>query len=510
MASLDEYLDAVAGFLRSVPDGPARDDAGAEVFQRVVRMIGSVRLSFAQAATANQKTASIGFSQERIQELSSKILEATQRSAATADAERRRPMQDWTALSAYLTEAHWAILADKAQSEVVKVETILVHCLALGLQTPSEITFQYLTAMLGLANLGAHGLQTMPANIRHELLKAVKMHFKRAQVRHSFAGPFVVALPASPQEFALAYPSWYTAAFGDSHPAPTKLTTQEILTATRLIPMRSSRADAGQQVQLAPPAQVPMISLGGVEHGLGQQANQFMMSMFQQMQQMQQVQAATLHVLQRIAGTSSIAEAPMAMAKPAVADAMPAIRRVEAQLALDHSSALVAPPLTAAASHVRPLMLMGKSPADEHLESAQNTTPASSSSSKPVPKSAADATAAVQAAMAGRLAGKVAGDGKLSKAAAKQTKGKQTKSQPLPGKHVKQGGAQKAKHEHKGEGKPPSISLERSRSQFLCRTGFHGPGQTKTITFNSCGGEAKAKKKAEAWLTKTKKDRGIK
>ena len=477
MASLDEYLDAVAGFLRSVPDGPARDDAGAEVFQRVVRMIGSVRLSFAQAATANQKIASIGFSQERIQELSSKILEATKRSAATADAERRRPMQDWTALSAYLTEAHWAILADKAQSEVVKVETILVHCLALGLQTPSEITFQYLTAMLGLANLGAHGLQTMPANIRHELLKAVKMHFKRAQVRHSFAGPFVVALPASPQEFALAYPSWYTAAFGDSHPAPTKLTTQEILTATRLIPMRSSRADAGQQVQLAPPAQVPMISLGGVEHGLGQQANQFMMSMFQQMQQMQQVQA---------------------------------IRRVEAQLALEHSSALVAPPLTAAASHVRPLMLMGKSPADEHLESAQNTTPASSSSSKPVPKSAADATAAVQAAMAGRLAGKVAGDGKLSKAAAKQTKGKQTKSQPLPGKHVKQGGVQKAKHEHKGEGKPPSISLERSRSQFLCRTGFHGPGQTKTITFNSCGGEAKAKKKAEAWLTKTKKDRGIK
>ena len=127
------------------------------MFQRVIRLIGSVRLSFAQAATANQKIASIGFSAERVQELSSNILEATQRNVATADAERRRPMQDWTALSAYLTEAHLAMMADKAQSEVAKVETILVHCLALGLQTPSETTFQYLTAMLGLANLGAHG-----------------------------------------------------------------------------------------------------------------------------------------------------------------------------------------------------------------------------------------------------------------------------------------------------------------------------------------------------------------
>ena len=96
MASLDEYLDAVAVFLRSASGSLSTSNSHDWICPLVV-CIGSL---------ANQKIAGIGFSAERVQELSSKILEATQRNVATADAERRRPMQDWTALSAYLIEAH--------------------------------------------------------------------------------------------------------------------------------------------------------------------------------------------------------------------------------------------------------------------------------------------------------------------------------------------------------------------------------------------------------------------
>lgn len=118
MASLDEYLDAAAGFVSSLPVGDVRNSAQHEVFQRLMRMLGSTRLSFLQAAAANQKLATMGFSAETMQELSSKVVEATQRGDATGDSDRRRPLQDWTAIASYFTEQQWALLADRTTSEM--------------------------------------------------------------------------------------------------------------------------------------------------------------------------------------------------------------------------------------------------------------------------------------------------------------------------------------------------------------------------------------------------------
>ena len=56
----------------------------------------------------------------------------------------------------------------------------------------------------------------------------------------------------------------------------------------------------------------------------------------------------------------------------------------------------------------------------------------------------------------------------------------------------------------KAEKKPPSFSVEHSRKQVMCRTGGEGPGSTYRISFDECGGKAKAIAKAKAWVAKGK------
>ena len=52
--------------------------------------------------------------------------------------------------------------------------------------------------------------------------------------------------------------------------------------------------------------------------------------------------------------------------------------------------------------------------------------------------------------------------------------------------------------------KAPSFSVEHSRKQAMCRTGGEGPGSTYRISFDECGGKAKAIAKAKAWVAKGK------
>ena len=121
---------------------------------------------------------------------------------------RRRSLQDWCGMIAYFTEGQWQTLSDPAVSELSKVEVVIQHSLALGLQTPNEMTFQFFTALLALTHLGFARFSTVSPQMRHETLKGLKSHFKRLQSRSSFTGPFINALPVNPAEFLVAFPAW--------------------------------------------------------------------------------------------------------------------------------------------------------------------------------------------------------------------------------------------------------------------------------------------------------------
>ena len=60
--------------------------------------------------------------------------------------------------------------------------------------------------------------------------------------------------------------------------------------------------------------------------------------------------------------------------------------------------------------------------------------------------------------------------------------------------------------------KPPSFSVERSRSQALCRTGLRGPGQSHRIPYGpgrDCPTEAAAVRQANAWVMALRVTRGL-
>lgn len=382
------------------------------------------------------------------------------------------------------------------------MEVVLQHCLVLGLRMPSETTVQFISALLALVHLGMPALQAMQMSVRHDWLKAVKVHFKRLQGRSLVDCPFVAVLPMSPLEFATACPATYAAAFPGSLPVPSKLQNQDVASAMRLIPMRSSKTDVitARQLPMQPAVPVLNLGMGGLETGMGQQAMQFMSSMCQQMQQMQQVQTTTLQVLQALVAQKGSADStPLS-----IQSGSPATKRFETQLALELSSSS-----SGSGAHIP--QLTNKPDQNAAAVLAPMPSPCKPESSAPlkVPLLSPDAaTKAVQDAMAKRAAGKAGKQEKPScdpPGAKGNAKGKKNeKVAKAVVKKPKKIAAKPQQHHQSGR-KPPSFSVEHSREQVLCRTGLSGPGQTKTYTFASCGGQEAAKKKAEAWLVKAKK-----
>jgi predicted lysophospholipase L1 biosynthesis ABC-type transport system permease subunit len=71
---------------------------------------------------------------------------------------------------------------------------------------------------------------------------------------------------------------------------------------------------------------------------------------------------------------------------------------------------------------------------------------------------------------------------------------------------------QEPKGDSKGMGKAPSLTIERSRNQIMCRTGLGGPGSTEKFAYGkNCkfASEGHAKAAAIKWVQAAKKKRGL-
>ena len=141
MATLDECIQASADFVSSVPAGQKRSDAYNIVFQRLMRLLGSCKLTLQQAAAANTQFAEMQFPPDLLDQLHSKVMVAASSEHAQVDNTTRRQLQDWTSLASYLTDSQWEKLADSTVAETEKLECVLLHAMALGLQLPTESTF---------------------------------------------------------------------------------------------------------------------------------------------------------------------------------------------------------------------------------------------------------------------------------------------------------------------------------------------------------------------------------
>lgn len=320
MTSLQELLEASASFVVSLPPGPLREQACQRQFASVMRLISVTRLTVMQAVGCNDRINQLHeWTPQQREEMHSAILAASQLAEAETVA-ARRGLQDYTLIINYMPESLLQTLRAETVDDLTKLETLLMHCISLGMRTPSEPTFQLLTALHVLDTSGIQQLSSTPLGMRYQVLQGVKQTFRKLLARSVQHCQHVHVLPSSPAEFAQTYPQLYAAAFANGHPVNATHCTATLARATAMIPMRNTRGDNTKTGEHVKPQSFQTLHLRpDPHHGQNQsfdnfgfgQAAQLVTGMMQQMQQMAQVQQATLSMLTSIASGSTPVQGPL-------------------------------------------------------------------------------------------------------------------------------------------------------------------------------------------------------
>lgn len=407
----------------------------------------------------------------------------------------RTPMQDWRQAHNYFPLSIWDALLGADVSQELKLKHFLQHLILMGLVCPSEPTMQFLCALYLVVTEGIEAADAMNSIIRHQSFKMVKAAHKRfLQARVESVPEICVTLPDDPTVFQASFPQLWQRAFANPNspglPVPSKVPLLDITRIQLGIPMRNTnQQSAPMRLQLAP-----------AEQTLQQPLQQFvpqMVAFAQQMQQqMQQLQQLTVGALQQH-GLLPPAQGGVALALP------PTITRLESRLCLtDNASTgsvgavpVNAVPGNASSGSADIVVVPGNASsgsADIVVDKQDQDGPRKTDEDPVdnVTKQLLDAYDKHES---------------RKRPAASTTSVGSKKSTSVAKKAVAPAVKKKAITTlSKGA---PSFSHERSRNQYLCRTGLSGPGQSHSIKYDpeKSGSEAKALRQAETWLRSQKK-----
>lgn len=520
-----DHCEAMHAFLQGASSA-WQEQARIKAKMQLEHLLSGVSMTMQEAAEINAQLQSMKMDASDIEELQGLVISCVQcaASAPRTAQDARRSLQDYTQLAHYIDENMWAELLCKETSQNNKLNALLLHCMKLGLQLPSEPTYQAITALFLVVAEGKDKVAHLSPAVRHETYKSLKTTFKRLLSRSGHTGPFVSELPLQPAAFLKKYPTWHACAFGDGGPALSKLQHSELMTVASMIPMRASRQDAKQ------PMQVQVNSSSDMPFG---QMAQFGNCLLQQMQQMQKVQQMTLQALQ---GMQTGAQ---------LAITCPGLGSEEPVSETKSSNRVLARMLTRAALDdvVTPQSNGKRSPQSQEQETRSNE-PKVSQNLGDVPEentevhgpakrgkmSILDAAELVAGCMDSKASSK-AKDKKDQKGEAdgskeQKGKGQGSKDQKGKGQGNKEQKGKGQEKEHKGKEpkkqlqrqtsaethakpeKQPFYCYERSRMQIMCRTGIMGPGQSHAIKYGE-GGEAAAEAKAKKWVQSQRKLRKL-
>ena len=201
---------------------------------------------------------------------------------------QRIALQDWSNFEHYCTDALWAKLLTKDVCQQAKIDSLVMHATRMGLQHPSESTYQLIAGMFLMTTSQEEALN-MTAENRLQLLRTLKASFKKVSLAVEPHTPKVeapVKLPISVSEFQQNHPEWWTFAFPGGLPVPSKISLLDLNQMMATVPMRASRRDSARQSATSHQVGVAsqQMSLPGFSlHA----AEQFGGAMMRQMQQMQ-------------------------------------------------------------------------------------------------------------------------------------------------------------------------------------------------------------------------------
>ena len=139
-------------------------------------------------------------------------LVGTDRRAAGTRQQRRRGLQDFTAVHGYMTEAFWQQMSGEIPS-CNKLQVLLQACHRLGLRLPSEHTSKWLTCLWMYCSHSSDTLATQTPDQKLVYMKHLKRTFDG--IRRSLLDPplWIETLPTEPMDLASEHPAFFASVF---------------------------------------------------------------------------------------------------------------------------------------------------------------------------------------------------------------------------------------------------------------------------------------------------------
>ena len=446
----------------------------------------------------------------------------------------RSSLQDWTQLVDYMPAALWEQLLSQTVNVNQKLHSLIDHALSLGLRYPSEPTCQVLASVYLICSEGLSQAISTPPQMKYEIFRAVKLALKKQLAMREVPSTICTRLPDSPEAFQAQHGEQWAKAFSSGLPVPSQIPHVDVHRVKLDMPMRSSNFGAN--------------TVMGHRHLQRQQSNQQLEAppqvnqMLQQMQmQMNQFQGFAMAAAQHFGlsqqgghalgrGPQIHFQAPSALPLPYAPNELQpiALQRLQVRVA---DAAIEHPGLTPLALVTQPSPSVQAAATHDDTPATVQTNPELSASNgliaekKPSNKKSVDeVTSLLMQSLSQRVedkketkrlekeAKKSEKVKEASEAKAKKPKSKEVAKKILKTKHVEEQ-TLKAKKvaEETAKAKPPCVGHEASRSQYMCRTGLPGKGQTKAIKYVSKekGSQLKAKAAADQWLKEQMKLRGL-
>lgn len=486
--SLVERIDAVSRFLASLAGASSYDVAKPVQLQVIHGAINALAsLTLDEAVLINEKLAQLTLTpQEKDQLLAAVVAKSCPNTSAAAasvgQVPARKTMQDFSEVHGYLPQHVWQTLKSKDASSAKKLESLLMHCVNLGMRNPSEGSTQVLCALFMLASEGEDAFARLAPSLCMHTFKAIKSEFKRISSRMPPPAHHLQTLPVDFRELKHQAPDLWGAAFGpDSEPEAMPFAFGTLQKAVARIPMRCSRVDSGRASS----------SWQQPDH-TGEPGNvmqQFAVGMMQALQSVQQTQQQLLHAFSggQVEAPPAPARSPtglMILAGDSGSAENRFLRRAQSRLALTDL-----PFVTPVKVEPAP---------EEKLESTPSAQVAPAG--KTVDAAAAAMLLAMESKSEAAKEAKAKVTGKSKSAAKKEIKTEPGKIKKRKAAKVEAVKAPKTKPAPLA--KKPCYGHEASRNQYMCRTGGAGKGQTLAIKYNpkKRGDMEAAKSKADVWL----------
>ena len=449
------------------------------------------------------------------------VLGSSSSSAEQPALPQRRGQQSWQSFISYLTEQQWQQVSDPSAEGNLALDLLLGICFSLGLRCPTEPSMKFITSVWIVLQMKPEQIRRLSRHQKSVMFQHVRRELYRR--RKNLADPieYILKLPANPVQLLTDHPLMYKAHFkNDEVPAKCKIDELFVCEVDASYSCRNGvpAKQLGTMQQPETPQKQRWLAGQLEDSPLERMANMFIDRM---------VATQTRMMEMCMQGGSNASASGLSLT--GLADASSRTLRTKRLPTVqfdDKSNGLQLALPGGAGQEIAALAGVESG----QLVTQGNAAPACVSPGSPPP---ADCDPAAETGGAGAPAGDVSeqlamlAEREAEKKAKAKAKAASTPQKPKPKgkpKAAPTAAQPKAKGSAKRKGDellddgtslkrfaPPHISVERSRKQVLCRTGFRGAGQTKTMQYGvgkQYPNEAAATRAANSWLESEKARQG--